>query len=69
MASQYNAIVCFCDPSLFSEMLNKVTSTMVDGGGQGAGEQVENLILQSSKSLLDIGEQILELKSGTDHYK
>merc|ERR1712130_610037 len=23
-----------------SEMLNKVTSTMVDGGGQGAGEQV-----------------------------
>merc|ERR1719429_771074 len=23
-----------------TEMLNKVTSTMVDGGGQGAGEQV-----------------------------
>ena len=31
-----------------SEMLNKVTSTMVDGGGQGAGEQVGKLILGSS---------------------
>ena len=40
------AAVCFCNLTLFSEMLNKVTSTMVDGGGQGAGEQVENLILQ-----------------------
>ena len=32
---------CFSDLSLFSEMLNKVTSTMVTGDGQaGAGEQV-----------------------------
>ena len=65
MASQHNAMVnplwwlavCLCHLSLLSEMLNKVTSTMVDGGGQGAGEQVENLILQNSKSLLDLRDQ------------
>ena len=32
-------------------MLNKVTSTMVDGGGQGAGEQVKNLITTKSQDL------------------
>ena len=57
-AMQHPSVCCrFSDLSLFSEMLNKVTSTMVDGGGQGAGEQVEI----SSKSLqMGSGDQTLE---------
>merc|ERR1719239_283840 len=34
-----------------TEMLNKVTSTMVDGGGQGAGEQVNlNELVQADRN-------------------